>query len=232
MSCYRIRTRLAGYLDGALRARDIAPVREHLEICSACRSELEAFQRLSTLMARTERAAPPAGMALRIRLAARQKNEEPWLRRTWDHARLVIENTLEPLALPATGGFVTAVVMFLVLLQQLTTGIPLGAVPNDKPLNFIQPAQLESLAQFPMPTMGVSLGTTIEHSVLVVEARVDSRGQLVDYQILYGPNDLAVRRQLDQVLMFSRFRPQVSFGRPVAGTVLLTFGSSEIRVRG
>lgn len=232
MSCYRIRPRLAGYLDGALRSRDSAQVRGHLEICAVCRNELEAYQRLSTLMARTERAVPPAGMAVRIRLAARQKNDESWLRRTWDHARLVIENTLEPLALPATGGLVTAVVMFLVLLQQLTTGIPLGAVPNDRPLNFIQPAQLESLAQFPMPTMGFSPGTTIEHFWLVVEARVDARGQLVDYQILSGPNDLAVRRKLDQVLMFSRFRPQVSFGRPVAGTVVLSFGSSEIRVRG
>lgn len=232
MSCYRIRPRLAGYLDGALRTRDIARVREHLEICSACRTELEAYQRLSTLMARSEPAAPPASLALRIRVAARQHGEQSWLRRTWEHARLVMENTLEPLAVPATGGFVTAVVMFLVLLQQLTTGIPLGAVPNDKPLNFIQPAQLESLAAFPMPIMGVTPGPAIEHSWLVVEARVDARGQLVDYQILSGPSDLGVRRQLDQVLMFSRFRPQVSFGRPVAGTVVLTFGSSEVRVRG
>jgi hypothetical protein len=40
-----------------------------------------------------------------------------------------------------------------------------------------------------------------------------------------------VQRELDQVLFFSRFRPQMSFGRPTSGGhVILSF--SQIRVRG
>jgi hypothetical protein len=40
-----------------------------------------------------------------------------------------------------------------------------------------------------------------------------------------------VQHQLDQVMLFSRFRPQFSFGRPQAGGhVLVSF--SEVRVRG
>jgi hypothetical protein len=40
-----------------------------------------------------------------------------------------------------------------------------------------------------------------------------------------------VQRQIDQLLMFSRFRPQLSFGRPMGGgRVLLSF--SEVHVRG
>jgi hypothetical protein len=40
-----------------------------------------------------------------------------------------------------------------------------------------------------------------------------------------------VRKQLDHMMLFTRFRPQMSFGRPVpGGRVILSF--SEIRVRG
>ena len=51
------------------------------------------------------------------------------------------------------------------------------------------------------------------------------------YKILSGPNDAVIQRQLDQVLLFSSFRPQLGFGRPMGGgRVLLSF--SQVRVRG
>jgi len=51
------------------------------------------------------------------------------------------------------------------------------------------------------------------------------------YQILAGPNSLELRRQLDQMLLFSRFSPMLSFGRPTSGGhVVLSF--SAVRVRG
>ncbi len=53
----------------------------------------------------------------------------------------------------------------------------------------------------------------------------------MSYNILSGPKDAAVKHQIDQVLLFSRFRPEISFGRPTGGgQVLLSF--SEVRVRG
>ena len=43
--------------------------------------------------------------------------------------------------------------------------------------------------------------------------------------------DTAVQKQIDQVLLFSRFRPELSFGVPMAGgRVLLSF--NEVHVHG
>jgi hypothetical protein len=54
---------------------------------------------------------------------------------------------------------------------------------------------------------------------------------MADYQILSGPNSADLRHQLDQMLLFSRFRPMMSFGRPTSGGhVILSF--SAVRVRG
>jgi hypothetical protein len=52
----------------------------------------------------------------------------------------------------------------------------------------------------------------------------------VDYRILSGPSDAAVRHQLDQVLLFSRFRPSMSFGRPMAGgRVVMSFSAVNVK---
>jgi hypothetical protein len=67
--------------------------------------------------------------------------------------------------------------------------------------------------------------------VLLVEATVNAEGEAASYRILSGPTNQALRRELDQVMLFSRFRPELSFGRPTTGGhVVLSF--SEFRVRG
>jgi putative zinc finger protein len=231
MSCAKIRRKLPGYLDGALAAGEHATVREHLEQCRECRIELERYWKLGALLAGLEPAAPPADLVFRIRVqASRQGASRPWTERLWSRASLIFDNVLKPLAVPATGGFVTALLVFALVFQNLLVGVPLGAVPNDLPINLVQPARLLSLAPFPVSDLaqGSSLSGT---DTLMLEATVNARGEAVNYQILYGRDDAGLRRQLDQVMLFSRFRPQMSFGRPTeGGRVVLSF--SQVRVRG
>ena len=236
MTCAKIRRVLPGYLDGALPGAQHPQLREHIELCSNCRQELEHYRRLSALMSRVEPVPPPADLAVRIKVAvARQRATLGWagrFRRLASRADLVLKNFLEPLALPATGGLATAMLIFAMIYHFVGVGMPLGAVPNDRPTNLMQPARLESLAPFPVPGPLTSeeTGAGGPHAPLV-EATVNAGGEVVNYQILSGPSDLAVRRQLDQMLLFSRFRPQMSFGRPTGGgRVVLSF--SEVRVKG
>ena len=109
-------------------------------------------------------------------------------------------------------------------------GVPLGAVPNDLPLNLVQPARLETLAPFPFRDDFVAEGQSSPDGLLV-DATLDAQGQVMTYRILSGPSNAAAQRQLDQVLLFSRFRPLVSFGLPLSGGhVVLSF--NQVRVRG
>ncbi|MBI3662403.1 MAG: zf-HC2 domain-containing protein [Acidobacteria bacterium] len=230
MTCWRIRAQLPGYLDGALPSREHQPISAHLDFCADCRLELERYRKLSKLMGRVERVAPPAGLAMRIRVAASlARARKVWWQRMWDNAVLILENILEPVAVPATGGVMAAMLVFAVVVQNLFVGVPLGAVPNDVPTNLTQPARLQSLPPFPMSESGsmASYGA----SLLMIEATVNAQGEAVGYHILVGPDNPSVRKQLDHMMLFTRFRPQMSFGRPVpGGRVVLSF--SEIRVRG
>jgi len=230
MNCWNVQHKLAGYFDDGLPAMEQARLREHVAACVECRAEMERYQRLSAMMSRVNRVSPPTDLALRIRVAVSEaRNRESWPQRMWGRAVLVFQNILEPLAVPATGGALTSFLIFALFLQSLLTGVPLGAVPNDLPTNLLQPARLEVLAPFPVLDTEEAIPSFSRH--LVVEVTVNARGEVVDYEILAGPDAPRLRRSLDQVLLFSRFRPQMSFGRPIpGGRVILNF--SEIRVKG
>lgn len=230
MTCKMAQRSLPGSLDGGLPAAEHARLRLHLDACSACRRELRKYRQLSALMSRSERPAPPADLAVRVRVALdRARDAEPWGRRAWSRITITAENMLAPLALPATGGVATALLTFSLVFYNLLLGVPLGAVPNDIPIHMMQPARLEALAPFPMP--GAEAYAVGQEELLIIEAIVNQEGQAVDYHILFGPDTLEVRRQLDSVILFSRYRPLFSFGRPApGGRVILSF--SEVRVRG
>jgi anti-sigma factor RsiW len=231
MNCSEAARRLPGYVDGAIPSKDHAIVREHLDSCGECRDVLESYRRLSVCLTKVERVAPPADLAMRIRVqAAHSVSSWDGVRRSLSRAFLGFEDIFSRLAVPATGGILTALVVFVLVVQNVLGGVQLGVVANDLPLNLVQPARLESLAPFPVPGVVATEGHP-DSGVLVLQATLNAQGEVVSYNILSGPKDAAVKHQIDQVLLFSRFRPEISFGRPTGGgQVLLSF--SEVRVRG
>jgi len=236
MECEKVRGLLPGYLDGALpsvgRSDSHVIIGQHLQFCEGCREELQQYIEVSSLISCVQRPVPPPDLALRIRVAAAQRlSEKNWLhyaRMAQNRSHLVLKNILEPLALPASGGLIVALVVFSLVYQVLGVGMPLGAVTSDSPTNLLQPARLESLAPFPLTDLE-DLGHSGPH-VLMVEAIINAEGEAVSYEIISGPDTLRMRRQLDMMLLFSRFRPQLSFGRPTAGGhVVLSFSNISIK---
>jgi len=240
MMCNTVRTKLAGYLDDAVTGSALVEerihIREHLEACAYCREELQRYRKLSVLLSRVPRNLPPADLAVRIRVAAAQalptQDFRSRARRIRDRAELLLDNVFRPLTVPATGGFFSAILVFVIVLQLIVPGITVRAVPNDVPLNILRPAELITLSDYP------SSWAPEQHDVelslphgLLIDVTVDKNGQMVGYQIISGPHSVDLRHQLDQMLLFSRFRPMMSFGRPTSGGhVILSF--SAVRVRG
>jgi anti-sigma factor RsiW len=238
MTCGRVIRFLPGYLDGALPeslgSEGHAIIGAHLETCPSCRRELERYRRIQRMMSVAERPSPPTDLGSRILIAV--SNARAFggfagrLRRAKDRLELLLENIFEPLALPATGGIVAALLVFAVVYQILGPGMPVSAATPDSPTNLLQPARLEALAGFQMSQLEEMTRTGGQHPLLV-EAMVNADGQAVSYRVISGQVDVSMQRELDQVLFFSRFRPEMSFGRPTSGgRVILSF--SQIRVRG
>jgi hypothetical protein len=240
MKCHTVRNKLAGYLDdaitGAARVEERVHISQHLEACNVCREELERFRKLNVMLSRVPMNIPPADLAVRIKVAAAQaQHSQDWpsrIRRIKDRAEILLDNVFRPLTVPATGGFFSAILVFVLVLQMIVPGITVQAVQNDVDLNLMRQAKLLSLSDYPQAWAPEQhdLELSLPHGLLL-DVTVDAQGHMTDYQILSGPNSLELRRQLDQMLLFSRFSPMLSFGRPTAGGhVILSF--SAVRVRG
>jgi hypothetical protein len=234
-----VRANLAGYMDdaidGAAQVRNRVQVREHLDSCAGCREELERFRKLSALLSRVPRSLPPVDLATRIRVAAAQSPDRQDAPSTWrrmrDRAEILLDNVFRPITLPATGGFVSAILVFVVVLQLIVPGITVRAVQNDVPLNILRPAELITLSDYPQAwdTEQHDSELALPHGLLL-DVTVDAHGGMVGYQIISGPHSVDLRHQLDQMLLFSRFRPMMSFGRPTAGGhVILSFSAVHVR---
>ena len=238
MKCATVRPKLAGYLEGGLVSASNSEriqMRQHLDACACCREELQRYRKLSLLMSRVPRVVPPADLAVRIKVAAAQMQPTKDWKQRWtsvrDRAEILVDNVFRPLTVPATGGFFSAILVFVVMLHMMVPGISVQAVPNDVPLNLLQPAELITLSDNPgywAPEQHEA-ELSLPHGLLV-DVTVDQNGQMVDYQILAGPDSRDMRHQLNQMLLFSRFRPMMSFGKPATGGhVILSFSAVHVR---
>jgi hypothetical protein len=196
---------------------------------------LQKFRKLSVLLSRVQKSAPPANLAVRIKVAAAQAHQShDWqsrVRRVKDRAEILLDNVFRPLTVPATGGFFSAILVFALVFQMILPGITVRAVQNDVALNLMRPAELVTLSDYPQSWAPEQhdLELSLPHGLLL-DVTVDAQGQMIGYQILSGPSSLELRRQLDQMLLFSRFSPMLFFGRPTAGGhVILSFSAVHVR---
>jgi hypothetical protein len=237
MKCQKVQARLASYLDDVLvsapAVQERREIGKHLEACGECREELQRYRKLSVLLSRVPRAVPPADLAVRIKVSAAQQTRD-WPQR-WqrikDRAEILLDNVFRPLTVPATGGLFSAFLIFGFVLHMIMPGITVRADPNDIPTGLLRPAELVSLYNYPdaaLPEVQHP-DVDLQHD-LWVDVTVDAQGQMANYDIISGADTPQLRHQLDQVLIFSRFRPMLSFGRPIpGGHVVLSFSAVHVR---
>jgi hypothetical protein len=237
LPCALVRRWLPGYVDGAMsdagglnfRSR----VARHLDRCARCRAELQRYQALSRMLMDLPPAEPAEELGISIRLAVSRAREtagvKARLARYRTRMQLALEHVIEPLLLPVMGGALVALVLFGFVFPILGGGRQLAGTRPDLPLTLMQPARLETLAGFPIPVLDEAASRERPQGLLV-EAMVNDQGQAVEYRVLGAPVDPGMQRQLDRVVLFSRFRPQMNFGRPTSGRIVLGF--SQVLVRG
>ena len=222
MICKQARSTFSVYLDGALAGSEMQSVARHLETCPGCEAEYRMLARTQELVRSLGPAKAPPDLALRLRVALSQEVSRSFTHR-WSAFLPTLRHSVNAMMVSATASVASAVIFFGLLIGLYTTpGRVAGA--HDVPTMLFTPPQLEA-SQF-----GANL-SALNTEALVVETYVDAQGRVLDYRILSGPaDDESLRRQLDQMMIFTVFRPATTFGRPAPGRVVLSF--SRIQVRG
>jgi len=195
----------------------------HLGDCAGCRHRFQMVKVTQTAVAGLGRKQPPPELALRIKLAlSREAARTP--SRRWQSLGLRLEHAFNAFMVPATAGVLSAVILFGLLLGLFAMPSQLQAASDvDLPIGFYTPPALDS-SLFGMTVNGTKPGS------ITVEATVDPSGRLEDYSVVSSDGDQQLSPEIKNMLIFSTFRPAMSFGRPTTGKVMLVF--SKIPVKG
>lgn len=219
MNCQLARTRLSAYAEGQERAGESDALRRHLLACESCFQEYEYQARLTSPLRELRPQAPPALLKTVICLAASQ----PPANRIWGRWQVHLSNLMRPVALPAAGGLLAALILFFgVLIPGVS--VTRAAAGGDVPTALQTEARVKNLSLLSM-----------EEDVMV-EAWVDQQGKIASFEVLNhahgGAVEEDVHNRLSSVLFTTSFQPATEFGQPISGKLLLSFRRSHINVRG
>jgi len=221
MTCFEAKHFMSGYLDAAISRSKVSELEAHLCECGQCAVRFATLRQTQTSVANLGRRPAPPDLTLKLRVALSQELANA-RRPRWETLRVRWENVFNAVMVPATGGLVTAIVMFGLLINFLVPTQFAGI--NDVPTTLYTPPQLQSSPfEFTVDSNHTD--------PLIVEAYIGADGRVQDYRILSGnDNGGAVLSELKNMLIFATFRPATSFGRPTAGRAILAF--SKIQVKG
>jgi hypothetical protein len=222
LRCGRAKEMFSPYLDGAVTGTEMLALQRHLLDCVECDGEYRALRRTQQLVTGMARPKVPEDLGLRLRLAI--SREAAQAKRPYEGLLMRMENALRAHMVPATAGFLSALLIFGIAMAYFVAPSTLQA-SNDVPLVMVNTAP-----ELQQSAFGMTLDT-INADSLVIEAYVDANGRVQDYQILSDANvPQDVLPQVKRMLIFTTFRPALSMGRPTPSRAVLSF--SKISVKG
>ncbi len=217
-TCVQIRDHFSDYLDDRCAPDARKAIRYHLSFCDPCQEQLEQMQWVGEELRALPRRQVPPDLALRLRVQVSQElNKKPWSEycsECWER----FEEALRPFLQPATGGVLTAIICFgLIMGSQV---VPITDIP-DVTVQVVTPARVQALAPMDFNTSDAGL---------VVVTQIDAEGRVKGYQVVSGEGSPELMQRLDRMIYFSVFQPATMFGRPTDGEVILSL--RRITVRG
>jgi Putative zinc-finger len=229
MECLIVRQKVSAYVDKAVSVEEGRMLERHLNTCRQCTLEAERYFGLRAKLRSLPRIAPPPELTTRLRVAASKIRMESiggasrwnrWLTRL----ELSLHHLMRPLALPAVGGLCSAVFLFSTLVPMFKSAVAMGGLSADVPIMLVTEPMLKDTAP-----------VAFADGDAVVDLQLDDRGRIVNYSIVSAPGQQSetLRHSIENSLLFTEFWPATSFGRPVAGTIRISFhNNSRIEVRG
>lgn len=216
MRCVWIRNRIDRYARDGLGPLDRALVRHHLTRCARCHESYERRDALALELAALPSRRPSRDLEVRILSAVsreRLKRSQPGVR--WVRTKIKVGNVLRPVAVPALGGLLIALVLVPTLLSAFWMEPAVYA--DDIPLRILATPVVKA----PMMTLPSPYPVARD---LIVLAYIDHRGGVYDYKVASSePLDQRVRGQLANALLTSKFEPAQRFGQPILGQRVILY---------
>jgi hypothetical protein len=148
------------------------------------------------------------------------------------HIELVFDNLMRPVALPVTGGLLSTLLMFALLMPTLsfshqagTGGYEFSTPPGGRMVT--NPYDVVADADEDFPRIE-PVGTPAADFIDVVDLTIDETGKVVDWNIVRGE----LTPDMKSVIMFSRFEAATNMGLATSGKIRMVQNAPSMTVRG
>ena len=218
LDCSAAQEIMSPFIDSMASREETGRLQLHLSECEACQRQLQAFISVKNLLLSVERPKPPADLELDTRVKLSQARNSNIL----ESLETRLGNLLKPVAIPAIMGVSLTMLFFGGLLGALVSNTTVLAQAQErlespifalyKPVRTTSPTMVRFANEAPNLAEG-----------LTIETHISDKGQVIDYEIISGPQSPEVNRRISQLLYFAQFTPATAFGKPVASRIILSF---------
>ena len=227
MSCDKVQELVSPFLDGQLSGKERENMSAHTKVCRPCAFTLEAAQSVRASLRPMVNTPVPSELAVKLRVLASHEYHRRESRATlakriklWlQPIQLFFDNLMRPMALPFAGGLFAAMFSFAVLVPSLTFHHAFG----DQELFTGPDGEVIALGSdgtyvnggIPTILRVDTQDPAVPADANVVVLFIDQNGRVSDWSVAQG----TLTPDLQDMIMFSQFKPATFLGLPMSGTV-------------
>jgi Putative zinc-finger len=226
LDCKSVRSTLWDYAAGTLDQMEDLMVAAHLRECAECDLHRAEVRSMRTGLNHLPKVSVSPLLRTRLRVIASRERSRQALRRNLaarladlrSRAKLLFDNLLRPIAVPAVGGVLASFFCFGVIVDTLHVH---PVWDNDIPFGVYTEVMIDDVSPFSLSG----------HDVMV-QLTVDKDGKVSDFEVPQGTASPEELRDIGNLVLFGSFVPATAFGQPVTGKILVTISHVNINIRG
>ena len=223
ITCRTVQAALWEFVSARLEADEREAIAFHLNDCAKCAARRAEIRSVRTaLKSLPEKFASPL-LQTKLRVVASRERARRLRRMDWatrrknfrEEFRLVFDNLVRPMAMPAMGGVLASCLCFGMLVDKLHMHATSG---TDVPVSLFSEATLENGSPF-----------TVAGKDVVVMLNVDENGKVTDFTVPQGDATPDQMNQIGNLVLYSTFVPARAFGQRISSKVLVAIQHVNIK---
>lgn len=229
MNCKSVRRALWDFAAGALNEVERENVATHIRECRECELHRAEVRSLRTGLKSLHQKTVSSMLSTRLMVVASRERSRFLLRRNLAarmaelrrNAKLLFDNLLKPVAVPAMGGMLAS---FLCIGSIVDTLQFHPEWQQDLPVSLFTQVTIDGVSPFSVNGPDVTMQLTVDPNGSVSDFVVSGDGAKTRNA---SPEEM---REIGNMVLFSTFTPATAFGQPVSGKIVV--GSRHINIRG
>ncbi len=223
-NCKAVRDALWDYTAGTLDQTDRLIVDLHLRECRECNLRRAEVRSLRTgLKSLHGKSSSPILLRTRLRVAASRERSRQTLRRNFaarfedlcSRAKLLFDNLLKPIAVPAAGGMLASFLCFGAIVDSLHVH---PEWQNDIPVGLYTQVTMDDVTPF-----------SVNGGDVMVQLTIDENGNVSGWDVPEGNVSPEELQEIGNLVLYSSFTPATAFGQKVTGKILVNIHHINIK---